>query len=121
MDLFLSPGTLQGCTVSPLYNLLLIALPIVSRLRGADLRANDQRKPRYRPPRPLVRAEVDHRCHEGTFSLLTRSELSPSILIVLQYKDVAAALWRVRHLIAAENALLAPTVLWKVLWTGSQF
>ncbi|KAJ7829875.1 hypothetical protein B0H14DRAFT_3716327 [Mycena olivaceomarginata] len=43
------------------------------------------------------------------------------ITAATKYKDVAAALWRVRHLIAAENALLTPTILWKVLWTGSQF
>ncbi|KAJ7815187.1 hypothetical protein B0H14DRAFT_3878445 [Mycena olivaceomarginata] len=43
------------------------------------------------------------------------------ITAATKYKDVAAALWRVRHLIAAENALLTPTVLGKVLWTGSQF
>ncbi|KAF7354237.1 hypothetical protein MVEN_01111500 [Mycena venus] len=38
-----------------------------------------------------------------------------------KHKDVAAALWRVRNLIAGESALLAPTILWKVLWTGSRF
>ncbi|KAJ7878946.1 hypothetical protein B0H13DRAFT_1892398 [Mycena leptocephala] len=38
-----------------------------------------------------------------------------------QYEGVASALWHVRHLIAADRALLAPTVLWKVLWTSSRF
>ncbi|KAJ7139383.1 hypothetical protein C8R44DRAFT_975206 [Mycena epipterygia] len=34
-----------------------------------------------------------------------------------QDDEVASALWHVRHLLAPETALLAPTVLWKVLWT----
>ncbi|KAJ7785319.1 hypothetical protein DFH07DRAFT_7248 [Mycena maculata] len=38
-----------------------------------------------------------------------------------QYKEVASVLWRVRNMIAADRALLAPTVLWKALWTRSRF
>ncbi|KAJ7235278.1 hypothetical protein B0H12DRAFT_1141724 [Mycena haematopus] len=38
-----------------------------------------------------------------------------------QYEEVASALWHVRHMLAADRALLAPTVLWKVLCTRSLF
>ncbi|KAJ7930896.1 hypothetical protein B0H13DRAFT_1960599 [Mycena leptocephala] len=38
-----------------------------------------------------------------------------------QDKEVASVLWRVRNMIAADRALLAPTVLWKALWTRSLF
>ncbi|KAF7340244.1 hypothetical protein MVEN_01943100 [Mycena venus] len=36
-------------------------------------------------------------------------------------EEVASALWHVRHMLAADKALLAPTVLWKILWTPSLF
>jgi hypothetical protein len=42
-------------------------------------------------------------------------------LNALQHQEVASVLWRVRNMIAAERALLAPTVLWKALWTRSRF
>ncbi|KAJ7924324.1 hypothetical protein B0H13DRAFT_2315469 [Mycena leptocephala] len=38
-----------------------------------------------------------------------------------QDDEVASALWHVRHLLAADKALLAPTVLWKTLWNRSRF
>jgi len=38
-----------------------------------------------------------------------------------QDDEVASALWHVRHLLAADRALLAPTVLWKTLWAPSCF
>ncbi|KAJ7715033.1 hypothetical protein DFH07DRAFT_368825 [Mycena maculata] len=38
-----------------------------------------------------------------------------------QDDEVASALWHVRHLLAADRALLAPTVLWKILWTRPRF
>ncbi|KAJ6569418.1 hypothetical protein B0H19DRAFT_694446 [Mycena capillaripes] len=38
-----------------------------------------------------------------------------------QDDEVASALWHVRHLMAADRAILAPTVLWKILWTRSRF
>ncbi|KAJ7482532.1 hypothetical protein FB451DRAFT_1441895 [Mycena latifolia] len=38
-----------------------------------------------------------------------------------QYEGVASVLWRVRNMVAADRALLAPTVLWKALWTRSLF
>ncbi|KAJ6507280.1 hypothetical protein C8R47DRAFT_1315541 [Mycena vitilis] len=38
-----------------------------------------------------------------------------------QDDEVASALWHVRHLMAADTALLAPTVLWKALWAPSRF
>ncbi|KAJ6558218.1 hypothetical protein B0H19DRAFT_132270 [Mycena capillaripes] len=38
-----------------------------------------------------------------------------------QDEEVASALWHVRHMLAADKALFAPTVLWKVLWTRSLF
>ncbi|KAJ7615030.1 hypothetical protein DFH06DRAFT_1108328 [Mycena polygramma] len=38
-----------------------------------------------------------------------------------QDDEVASALWHVHHLMAADTALLAPTVLWKALWTPSRF
>ncbi|KAF8189433.1 hypothetical protein K438DRAFT_1832578 [Mycena galopus ATCC 62051] len=38
-----------------------------------------------------------------------------------QYEEVASVLWHVRNMVAAERALLAPTVLWKALWTRSLF
>ncbi|KAJ7451071.1 hypothetical protein FB451DRAFT_1284592 [Mycena latifolia] len=38
-----------------------------------------------------------------------------------QDAEVASALWHVRHLLKADRVLLAPTVLWKVLWTRSRF
>ncbi|KAJ7633705.1 hypothetical protein B0H17DRAFT_1108034 [Mycena rosella] len=36
-------------------------------------------------------------------------------------EEVASALWHVRHMRAADKALLAPTVLWKILRTRSIF
>ncbi|KAJ7479962.1 hypothetical protein B0H11DRAFT_2233533 [Mycena galericulata] len=36
-------------------------------------------------------------------------------------EEVASALWHVRHLLAADKVLLAPTTLWKILWTPSLF
>ncbi|KAJ6517275.1 hypothetical protein C8R47DRAFT_250943 [Mycena vitilis] len=38
-----------------------------------------------------------------------------------QDEEVASALWHVRHMLAADRALFAPSVLWKVLWTRSIF
>ncbi|KAF7339236.1 hypothetical protein MVEN_02001400 [Mycena venus] len=38
-----------------------------------------------------------------------------------QDEEVASVLWRVRNMVAADRALLAPTVLWKALWTRSLF
>ncbi|KAJ7681973.1 hypothetical protein DFH06DRAFT_1463838 [Mycena polygramma] len=38
-----------------------------------------------------------------------------------QDKEVALALWKVRHMLAADRILFAPTVLWKTLWTRSIF
>ncbi|KAJ7107792.1 hypothetical protein C8R44DRAFT_857873 [Mycena epipterygia] len=38
-----------------------------------------------------------------------------------QDDEVASALWHVRHLLAADKMLLAPTLLWKILWTRSRF
>ncbi|KAJ7785069.1 hypothetical protein DFH07DRAFT_786608, partial [Mycena maculata] len=38
-----------------------------------------------------------------------------------QDDEVASALWHVRHLLRAESALMAPTVLWKILCTPSRF
>ncbi|KAJ7222590.1 hypothetical protein GGX14DRAFT_558679 [Mycena pura] len=38
-----------------------------------------------------------------------------------QHPDVASALWSVRHMLAAERALLAPVIIWKILWTPSLF
>ncbi|KAF8189174.1 hypothetical protein K438DRAFT_1971821 [Mycena galopus ATCC 62051] len=35
--------------------------------------------------------------------------------------EVASALWHARHLLAADRAILAPSVLWKTLWTRSRF
>ncbi|KAJ7362281.1 hypothetical protein DFH08DRAFT_1024261 [Mycena albidolilacea] len=43
------------------------------------------------------------------------------ISAAMQHQEVASVLWRVRNMIAAERALLAPTVLWKALWTRSRF
>ncbi|KAF7327953.1 hypothetical protein MKEN_00375500 [Mycena kentingensis (nom. inval.)] len=39
----------------------------------------------------------------------------------MKYDDVAVALWDVRHLLVDERALLAPTILAKILWTRSLF
>ncbi|KAJ6544497.1 hypothetical protein B0H19DRAFT_1076603 [Mycena capillaripes] len=39
----------------------------------------------------------------------------------LNDEEVASALWHVRHMLAADKVLFAPTVLWKVLWTRSLF
>ncbi|KAJ7656520.1 hypothetical protein DFH06DRAFT_1199801 [Mycena polygramma] len=36
-------------------------------------------------------------------------------------EEVASAVWHVRHMLAADRSLFAPTVLWKVLWTRSLF
>ncbi|KAJ7630338.1 hypothetical protein FB45DRAFT_915234 [Roridomyces roridus] len=36
-------------------------------------------------------------------------------------EEVASALWHVRHMFAADKALFAPRILWKVLWTRSLF
>ncbi|KAF8151934.1 hypothetical protein K438DRAFT_1864784 [Mycena galopus ATCC 62051] len=38
-----------------------------------------------------------------------------------QYDEVASALWHARNLMAADRAILAPTVLWKILWARSRF
>ncbi|KAJ7151730.1 hypothetical protein C8R46DRAFT_1122944 [Mycena filopes] len=38
-----------------------------------------------------------------------------------QDEEVAGALWSVRHLLSADTAILAPTVLWKILWARSPF
>ncbi|KAJ7680899.1 hypothetical protein DFH06DRAFT_1464974 [Mycena polygramma] len=38
-----------------------------------------------------------------------------------QDDEIASALWHVRHLMAADTAVLAPTVLWKALWAPSRF
>ncbi|KAJ6569416.1 hypothetical protein B0H19DRAFT_1257065 [Mycena capillaripes] len=38
-----------------------------------------------------------------------------------QDDEVGSALWHVRHLLAADKILLAPTVLWKTLWACSRF
>ncbi|KAJ7122267.1 hypothetical protein C8R44DRAFT_785898 [Mycena epipterygia] len=35
--------------------------------------------------------------------------------------EAASALWHARHLLAADRTLLAPTLLWKILWTRSRF
>ncbi|KAJ7089573.1 hypothetical protein C8R44DRAFT_648716 [Mycena epipterygia] len=35
--------------------------------------------------------------------------------------ETASALWHVRQLLATERVFLAPTVLWKILWTRSRF
>ncbi|KAJ7743833.1 hypothetical protein B0H16DRAFT_1727555 [Mycena metata] len=43
------------------------------------------------------------------------------VTAAMQDEEVATAMWTARHLLAAESALLAPTVLWKVLWTSSRF
>ncbi|KAJ7282835.1 hypothetical protein C8J57DRAFT_1499798 [Mycena rebaudengoi] len=43
------------------------------------------------------------------------------ISAAIQDEDVAVAMWRIRHLVAAERTLLAPRLLWKILWTPSQF
>ncbi|KAJ7257644.1 hypothetical protein C8J57DRAFT_1234791 [Mycena rebaudengoi] len=37
------------------------------------------------------------------------------------HEEAASVLWRVRNMFAADRALLAPTVLWKALWTRSLF
>ncbi|KAJ7289365.1 hypothetical protein C8J57DRAFT_1493802 [Mycena rebaudengoi] len=39
----------------------------------------------------------------------------------IQYDDVAAAMWTVRHLLADEKIMLAPRLLWKILITPSRF
>ncbi|KAJ7085315.1 hypothetical protein C8R44DRAFT_752913 [Mycena epipterygia] len=38
-----------------------------------------------------------------------------------QDDEVASALFHVRHLLAADRMLLAPTLLWKIFWTRSRF
>ncbi|KAJ7643430.1 hypothetical protein DFH06DRAFT_1301329 [Mycena polygramma] len=38
-----------------------------------------------------------------------------------QDKEVASAVWHVRHMLAPGRRLFAPTVLWKILWTRSIF
>ncbi|KAF7331082.1 hypothetical protein MVEN_02448500 [Mycena venus] len=38
-----------------------------------------------------------------------------------QNDEIASALWHVRHLLATERSLLAPTVLWKSLFSYSRF
>ncbi|KAJ7114889.1 hypothetical protein C8R44DRAFT_795017 [Mycena epipterygia] len=38
-----------------------------------------------------------------------------------QDDEAASALWHVRHLLAADRILFAPTLLWKILWTRSLF
>ncbi|KAJ7785634.1 hypothetical protein B0H16DRAFT_1400210 [Mycena metata] len=43
------------------------------------------------------------------------------VTAALRDEEVATAMWTVRHLLAADSALFAPTVLWKVLWTSSCF
>ncbi|KAF7327955.1 hypothetical protein MKEN_00375700 [Mycena kentingensis (nom. inval.)] len=44
-------------------------------------------------------------------------------LITASTKDseIASTLWHVRQMLAADAALFAPTVLWKVIWTPSMF
>ncbi|KAJ7631343.1 hypothetical protein DFH06DRAFT_1224287 [Mycena polygramma] len=43
------------------------------------------------------------------------------VTAVMEDKEVASTFWHVRHLLAAERAFLAPTVLWKILRTPSRF
>ncbi|KAJ7018421.1 hypothetical protein C8F04DRAFT_1199012 [Mycena alexandri] len=38
-----------------------------------------------------------------------------------QDDEVASAFWHIRHMLAADRALLAPTILWKILRTRSLF
>ncbi|KAJ7086215.1 hypothetical protein C8R44DRAFT_893670 [Mycena epipterygia] len=38
-----------------------------------------------------------------------------------QDDEVGSALWHIRNLLAADRVLLAPTILWKIMWTGSRF
>ncbi|KAJ7113764.1 hypothetical protein C8R44DRAFT_881356 [Mycena epipterygia] len=39
----------------------------------------------------------------------------------IQDVEAASALWHVRQLLATEKVFLAPTLLWKILWTRSRF
>lgn len=49
------------------------------------------------------------------------SAKSKAVLTALQDDEVGSALWHIRNFLAADRIFLAPTILWKILWTGSRF